>query len=210
MRTTTALTVCLLILSGCGDDDGARESRALAAHESQAVAALVDNLADPDFESSQGAFGLSNQVFAVGFLVSLPAASPSGFDMRRGALGEECVVESGNVITYTCPTVTGTVTTIGDSFELDLTIIPTQGQWSSMRITGTITLGEGYSNGRLYYEIDTGSGSAMMTCDWEAWTSGPSDRGWMTFTWSDPEIFGSEYELVRVVWDGDSETVTYE
>lgn len=79
-----------------------------------------------------------------------------------------------------------------------------------MRITGTITLGEGYSNGRLYYEIDTGSGSAMMTCDWEAWTAGPSDRGWMTFTWSDPEIFGSEYELVRVVWDGDSETVTYE
>lgn len=173
----SALAACALAVSACGNDD-APAPAALSVQQQAAVSALLDDLIAPEFDTPEASIGLSNQVPAVGVLVSLPIQAmgpPSG---QARALGEDCVTDSGGVITYACPGITGTVTVSGDTFRLDLTITQNlQTGWQSMKVSGTIRLGEGYSNGHLYFEIDTGTMTASMTSDFEAWTAGESLRG---------------------------------
>ncbi len=209
--SAVAITSALTIAACASDAAPSPTPTPLSVQQQAAVVGLLDDLATPTLDTPEASFALSNQVLAVGVLVSLPVqptGRPSG---QARALGEECVTDNGNVITYACPGITGTVTVNGDTFTLDLTMTQNlQSGWQSMKVSGTIRVGEGYSNGHLYFEIDTGTMTASMTSDFEAWTAGESSHGWMTFTWSAPGVFGSPYEFVRVVWDGDSFTATRE
>ena len=210
-----ACVLAALALAACGDETADSAPRPLSSQQQQAVSKLVDGLMVPELSAPEAALGFANQLFAVGFVLSIPPGKldASAPGERAGALGEECVTESGNITyTYACPGVTGTVTVTGDTFDIDLRLTEglLQGGFQSLHMIGQIHLGEGYSSGRLYMEVATPNGSAAMTVDYEAWTAGSSSRGWMTYTWSDPQIFGSDYQLVRVVWDGDSFTYTYE